>query len=139
MAVNRRRLWRRGRSLESACPEPVLLHTSSHPPTSSARSRIPCKPKCPAGGLVRDHLLVNALPIVAHAQPQLPRVELITNRGERPDKVIFFVEQSQALHAAEAKGRLETALQQAVRATTDARNAVVDNAASQRTWPRLYA
>jgi hypothetical protein len=61
-------------------PEPVLLRTSSRPPTSSARSRIPCKPKCPAGP-GPDHLLVNALPIVAHAQPQLPRVETDLQRN----------------------------------------------------------
>ena len=113
----------------------------------------PLQTEMSGGRPAPDHLLVNALPIVAHAQPELPRVEtdlhrnlprrsvaigiahtfvgdpihlraddrlqrprcavhddvdrrsirpvggeLITNRGERPDEVIFFVEQSQALH-----------------------------------------
>ena len=62
-------------------PEPVLLHTSSRPPRSSARSRIPCKPKCPAGRAAPNHLLVNALSIVAHAQPELPRVETDLQRN----------------------------------------------------------
>src|SRR5271157_715935 len=54
----------------TSVPASSSLQTASLPPTSLARSRMPCKPKCPGRPFLIKKLRVDALAIISHAQPE---------------------------------------------------------------------